>query len=292
MKENKPSLLSWTLFLLLALIWGSSYILIKYSLKAFEPLQLGTLRVFIAFVALSPFLLIRKFRDFRGKQWIYVVLVGLLGSAIPAVLFATAQTKIDSSLAAILNALVPLSTLVTGALFFKERFTGFKIAGVMLGVAGSAAIILTRTSGMLDGKNVFALLVILAGICYAVETNILKHYLGSVSAMGLTVCSFACIGPLAGILAFQSGVMDVMTHVEGAWQALGFLAILSVMGTAVAITLFNQLIQDTTPLFASAVTYLIPVVALMWGIRDGEIIGWIDFLGLGCILLGIYLTGK
>lgn len=292
MHDKKPTFQSWILLILLALIWGSSYILIKYSLKAFNPLQLGSLRVTIAFIVLSPLLLVGRYREYNGKQWVYVVLVGLLGSAFPAVLFATAQTRINSSLAAILNALVPLSTLVVGALFFREKFSRYKIAGVLLGILGSGVTILMRSNGLFDGNNFFALLVILAGICYALETNILKQFLGNVSPMGLTAWSFACIGPFTAALAWQCGAFTLIAQHPESWKSLGYLTILSVMGTALAIILFNMLVQQTTALFASTVTYLIPIVAVLWGINDGEAVSFIDLLGLGGILLGIYLTGK
>lgn len=292
MNNQKPTLLSWTLLFVLALIWGSSYILIKYALKVFNPLQLASLRVTIAFLALLPFLFVWRLKNLTGRQWLYVALVGLLGSALPAILFATAQTKISSSLAAILNALVPLFTLLVGGMFFKENLNSFKIAGVVLGIIGCGATILIRSNGLLDGNNLFALLVLVAGICYALATNILKRGLSGLPAIGLTAWSFVFVGPVAMTLAFQSGAIEVFKTNPQAWKALGYLAILGVMGTAVAISLFNVLIQKTTALFASTCTYLIPVVAVLWGLNDGEIIHAIDLVGLGCILLGIYLTGK
>jgi len=280
------------LLILLALIWGSSYILIKYALKVFTPLQLASLRVTIAFVALLPFLFVWQLKNLTAKQWLYVALVGLLGSALPAILFATAQTKISSSLAAILNALVPLFTLLVGAFFFKENLNNFKIAGVLLGIIGCGATIFIRSNGLLDGNNLFALLVIVAGICYGIATNILKRGLSGLPAIGLTAWSFVFVGPVAAAIAYQSGAIEVFKTNPEAWKALGYLAILGVMGTAVAISLFNVLIQKTTALFASTCTYLIPVVAVLWGLNDGEVIHAVDLVGLGCILLGIYLTGK
>ena len=292
MSENKPTLASWALLILLALIWGSSYILIKYSLEVFTPVQLASLRVTIAFLALLPFLFVWRLKNLTRKQWVYVALVGLLGSALPAILFATAQTKITSSLAAILNALVPLSTLMIGVFFFKEKLNNYNLAGVILGIAGCVATLLIRSNGLLDGNNLFALLVLVAGVCYGIATNILKRGLSGLPAIGLTAWSFVFVGPASTALAFQSGAFEVFKTNPEAWKALGYLAILGVMGTAVAISLFNVLIQKTTALFASTCTYLIPVVAVLLGINAGEVIHAVDLLGLGCILVGIYLTGK
>src|SRR5437868_3209076 len=121
MQETKPSLASWMLLILLALIWGSSYILIKYALKSFTPVQLASLRVTVAFVALLPFLFVWQLKNLTTRQWMYVMLAGVFGSALPSILFAVAQTKISSSLASILNALTPLSTLLIGVLLFSDK---------------------------------------------------------------------------------------------------------------------------------------------------------------------------
>ncbi len=293
MSDRNPSFSSWATLVLLALIWGTSYILIKYALKTFQPVQLASLRVFIAFVALSPVLFIGRLRNFSGWQWLPVSLIGLFGSAIPAILFAIAQTKISSSLAAILNALVPLSTLVLGVLFFNQKFNSYKIIGVLLGITGSAGIILSRSNGSLfDGNNIYSLLVILAGICYALQTNILKQYLAKASPVGITAWGFAFVGPVAALISFQAGVPEVIANGAGAWKGVTYVAILGAIGTAAAIALFNRLVQHTTPLFASTVTYLIPFVALIWGILDGELITSWDVAGLAGILIGIYLTSR
>lgn len=280
------------LLILLSLIWGSSYILIKYALKTFTPVQLASVRVTIATLALLPFMFNRQIKNLTGKKWVYVLLVGLLGSALPAILFAVAQTKISSSLAAILNALVPLSTLIVGALLFHAEFNRFKMLGVVLGIAGCGATILIRSNGLFDGNNLFALLVLVAGICYAFATNILKHRLSGIPSVTLTAWSFIGVGPVSVALAYQSGVPEVLQTNPDAWRAVGYIAILGILGTAVAIILFNTLIQKTTALFASTCTYLIPVVAVFWGISDGEVIHAVDLIGLGAILVGIYLTGK
>ncbi|GIV33454.1 MAG: hypothetical protein KatS3mg031_0989 [Chitinophagales bacterium] len=291
--NQQPALSSWFILILLALVWGTSYILIKYALKTFDPLQLASLRVCIAFLTLVPLLFIGQLKNFSGRQWLPVALTGLLGSAIPALLFAIAQTRISSSLAAILNALVPLSTLVTGALFFSQRMNRFKIAGVLLGITGTAGIILTRTNGTLATDNTFySLLVILAGLCYALQTNILKRYLGQASPLGITAWGFAFSGPMAALIAVSSGVPEVIYSRPDAWKGVVYVSILGAFGTAAAIALFSRLVQNTTPLFASTVTYLIPLVALLWGTLDGEIITLPDIAGLIAILAGIYLTSR
>ena len=286
-------MINFLLLLLIALIWGSSFILIKLSLKYFEPVHVGSIRVFIAFMALAPALLIPRFRVFKGKEWLHVTLVGLLGSFVPALLFATAQTKIPSSLAAILNTLVPLSTLLIGIIFFQTTFNKNKSAGVLIGIAGSLVIILFRNSGFSLPPNIFQiLLVLLAGVCYAVSANILKSKLHMHSPVAITAWSFVLVGPLAGVIALQTGAATAVAENPETWIGLGYLAILAVMSTAVAMILFNHLIQRTSAVFASTVTYLIPIVAIGWGLADAEVIQLTDIIGLLLILLGIYLTGR
>ncbi len=293
MTENKPVLLHWVILVFLAIVWGSSFILIKEGLKVFEALQVGSLRAFIAFLVLIPFLFFKRFRDFKGGQWIAVFFVGLLGSFLPALLFSSAQTRISSSMAAILNSMTPLSTLVIGVLFFKTLFNKMKMSGVILGILGSALIVYFRNGDDPQGNSFwYALLALLAGVCYATEANIINRFLQKNSPMGITVWSFALVSPIAGLILFSTGAHEVEIATPESWKALGALLLLGIAGTALAMSFFNYLIQSTSALFASTVTYLIPFVALLWGIADGEIVSIWDWAGLLFILTGIYLTGK
>ena len=290
--ERKIQFVNWSLLIIISLIWGSSFILIKQGLKVFSPPQVGSLRIFISFLALIPFLFFINVKKLNSRDIRNIALVALFGSGIPPFLFALAQTKIESSITGILNGLVPLFTLLLGVWLFNSTINGLKLLGVLLGLAGSAITIFFRSDGALGGNYFYSSLIILAGVCYAMGANLLKHNLQHLTPVTITTVCFLFIGPLAGFYIFSSDFIPIMKSGKQAWMALGYLTILGVIGTAYALFLFNMLIQRTNALFASTVTYLIPIVAVAWGIMDNEVIGVVHLIGLGIILAGIYLSGK
>lgn len=292
--DASPNVQHFVLLLLIASIWGSSFILIKMGLKSFSALEVGSLRIFLSFVVLLPYLLIRpKALLLLKKQFWPLLGVAVFGSGIPAFLFSYAQTKIESSLAGMLNSLVPLFTLLIGILFFNIKSTPKKIGGVLIGLIGSAAIILQNGNNPLESDNLaYGLLVILATICYGIGANLLKTYLSTYPAIQVTTMIFMVIGPLSGIYITQTDILQQVLHEPDALSALGYIFILSFMGTAVALVMFNKLIQTTSALFASMVTYLIPGFAIFWGVLDGETVYFTQILGLLLIFAGIYLTSR
>jgi len=203
MAEKKPDTLSWGLMLLLSLIWGSSFILIKKGLMAFSPQQVATLRIFIAFLALLPFIILKIRRVFKNKL-LYVFFVGLLGSGIPPLLFATAQTKIDSSIAGILNSLTPLFTILLGVLLFRAKTTLLSTSGVILGLIGAAVLMLFKANGVFEINYLHSVLIILATISYATSINMIKSYLQDKPPLDITIIVFLMIGPPAGIYLFSN----------------------------------------------------------------------------------------
>jgi len=290
--ERKSQFVNWSLLIIIALIWGSSFILIKQGLKSFSPVQVGSLRIFISFLALIPFIFFIKLQQLETRDFKNLGLVALFGSGIPPFLFAFAQTKINSSVAGILNALVPLFTLLLGVFLFNTKINLLKILGVLIGLVGSVGLILFNSDGSFKGNYSYTLLIILAGVCYATGANLLKHKLEHLKPVTITTVCFFFIGPLSGVAIFSSDFISIMKTGKEAWIALGYLTLLGVIGTAYALFLFNMLIQRTNALFASMVTYLIPMVAVAWGLLDNELLGTIQLLGLGIILMGIYLSSK
>lgn len=255
---------------LLALVWGSSFILIKRSLDVYSPGEVGALRVMITWLFLLPFAL-KRFRNHSLKKWMLFLTVGTIGSLIPAFLFAAAQKGIDSSLAGILNSLTPLFTLLLGMAFFRTRPKWFNVAGVFIGLSGALGLVSVSGNGNFSFNMGFAILIIIAAICYAINVNTIKAFLQDVEPITITAMSFFTVGPIAAAYLFTG--TSFMTTVGGnseALKGLGYLAILSIGGTGLALMLFNTLIQLTSAVFASSVTYFIPVVAVMWGIADGE----------------------
>lgn len=221
------------------------------------------------------------------------MVVGFLGNGIPAFLFTKAQTKLDSSYVGILNALVPLFTLIVGILFFQLRVRWFNAMGIILGLCGAFVLMYPN---LVEGKNEdwsYALYPILATIFYAISVNTIKRYLTHLKSITITVLAFSTVGPWA--LAYLFFYTDFTSQVAFEGQALTSLlmiTILGVVGTALAVLIFNQLVKQSTVIFASSVTYFIPVTAILWGFLDGEQIGFNHLAGISTILLGVYLVNK
>jgi drug/metabolite transporter (DMT)-like permease len=294
-KTHHPAL-PWIMFIALAMIWGSSFILMKRGLQSFTYTQVGTMRVSIAalFMTVVGF---RHFKNFRKKDLAALAIVGFLGNAIPYVLFPLAVNHLDSGVVGIINSLVPLFTVLIGGWFFGQKATGTQWQGVAVGLIGAAVLILPVKSMLsgafqIEGELGYGLFGVLATLMYGTSVNTLKMKLPHLKAVTVTTLSLATAAPFTIGVSLASGVTEVFKTDPNAWTNLGYVAVLGVIGSGVAVILFNRLIQMTTALFSSSVTYAIPVVAILWGIWDGEQILWNHLLGLGIIVTGIYLVNK
>ncbi|MDY0344596.1 MAG: DMT family transporter [Lentimicrobium sp.] len=289
MSANK-SWIPWVILVILSLTWGSSFILIKRSLEVFSPGEVGALRTTIAWLFLMPFAL-KRMRGHSTREWGLFLVVGMVGSLIPAFLFAAAQVGIDSSLAGILNSLTPLFTLLIGLVFFRIRPTWFNIAGVFLGLAGAIGLVSVSGTGNFAVNMFYAALIIIAALCYAVNVNTIKAFLQKVNSITLTSLAFFTVGPIAlGYLLIFTPFTTTLTSEPHALKGLGYLTILAIVGTGLALMLFNHVIQLTSAVFASSVTYFVPIVALLWGIADGEhfkpgFIVWVLMVIAGVLLV-------
>ncbi len=280
------------LLIALALIWGSSFILMKNGLKVYSSAQVATMRMFFSFLFLLP-LTIRYAFKIPIKYYGMITLVGLLGNGIPAILFATAQTKLNSSTAGVLNTLTPIFTLVVAAVFFKQTFSLQRIAGVVLGLLGAIALIMLRSNGSIDPNYTYGLYILLATICYAWSVNLIKEYLHKLPALGISSLALLVIGPVYGYYLFYHTDFILRVQLEtGSLDALFYVVLLAMFGTALSLILFNKLVQISNIVYASSVTYLIPIVALFWGIVDGEQLNIIHFIGMSMILSGVYLANR
>ncbi|MEM9920694.1 MAG: DMT family transporter [Bacteroidota bacterium] len=289
--DKNPTLASWLLLLLLALVWGSSYILIKRGLVAFQPQQLAGLRVTISALAFLP-VLIWRFRQIDWSKWRYLAVVGFTGNFFPAFLFAYAQTELNSSTTGVLSSLTPLFTLVIGVVFFNVVGKWTKILGVMIGLAGAVFLILFGKKAGLDGNLAYGGLVILGTLMYSLSVNTTKYYLQDVDALLISVASFAFISIPGAVYLFSTDFVSVLQEHEQAWSCLGYIALLALFGTVAASVLFYQLVQMTSAIFASTVSYLIPAIALLWGAADGEPITSLHLAGMTAILLGVYIASR
>mgnify|MGYP003396845086 CR=1 FL=1 len=288
MMESKQ--LKWVYLAVLALVWGSSFILIKKGLIGLTALQVGSLR--IVFAAL--FLLLIGFKSLfkiPKEKWKYIALTSLFGTFVPAFLFALAQTEIDSSVSSILNSLTPLNTLILGALVFGVSFQRRQVFGVFIGLLGSLLLVFNGAMNHPDQNYYYAILVIIASICYAVNVNLIKRFLSDLSPVSITTGNFLVLLFPSLTILYLTGFTSAI-HIEKVQEAILFIMILGVVGTGIANILFFKLIQISSPVFATSVTYLIPVVAFFWGLLDNEMLTSIQFFGAFIILIGVYLSAK
>lgn len=289
MKNHK--VLAWVILIILALVWGTSFILIKRGLEVYSAGEVGALRILAACFFMLP-LSLPKLGKLSAKHIKILLGIGLLGSFTPAFLFAIGQTKLDSGITGVMNGLTPIFVLLMGATIFKQKFENTKYIGVALAFIGTAVLLTAGGSG-LAGLNIYAVLIVIATMCYGANLNIIKYYLADLSAVVITSVSILLVGPFAGIyLLVGTDFSNTLATVPGAVEALGYISLLGVMSTGVALILFNRLVQITTPIFSSMVTYLIPIVALTWGILDGETLELGQIGGIAAILLGVFITSR
>lgn len=282
----------WIFLVSLAFLWGSSFILIKKGLVGFSPLQLTALRVLITGVFLG-IIGFKKIKHIQNYQWKWIAISGFIGTMLPTLLFSYAETEIDSAIASILNSTVPLLALITGVLFFSRQFFKKQFIGVVVGLVGSVLLIFAGASLNPNQNYWFAVLPVIASLMYAFNANILKTYLEDISALGIATGSFMILIPFAlGILGVTGFFDAEFLAQESVQLSLGYVALLALMGTALAKILFNRLIQLSDPVFSTSVTYLIPIVALFWGFLDDEQFNLYQLAAGGVILLGVYISNR
>ena len=290
MGKNK-TFIAWAILLLLAVVWGSSFILIKKGLIYFTPAQVGTLRVVIASLFLVPFAVI-KIKNLKRRDIGWLFVSGCLGYFFPSLLFSYAEQVVDSSVAGILNSLTPIFTLILAVLVFKQHFGLRKVAGVFIALAGALALMNAVNGGIVDVRIGYSLLIVLATIFYAINVNIVKHKLSHLHSVDITSFSFMLIFPIAFThLLFFTPFSHSMSQ-PGFEQGLIYVGILGVAGSAIALMLFNYLIKITNVVFSSSVTYIMPIVATLFGIADGEPFKATYFLWVGMILTGVFLVNR
>lgn len=279
----------WVYLITLSIIWGSSYILIKKGLVGLTPLQLGSTRIIMTTIILMIFGW-KQLQKIPKNAWKWIILTGFFGTFFPSYLFAFAETVIDSSVAAVLNGMTPLFTLILGLLFFNLSFKWMKIVGVLVGFGGTLVLVsneFTMRSGL---SSWYAFLVVAATLCYSINVNSIKHKLQGVPALAIALGNFITIViPAFVVLLFVDFPWTKIISSSGVSSSIVYILILSLFGTALAKVMFNELVSISTAVFSISITYLLPIVAIAWGILDGEQFTLIQWLGCALILLGVYL---
>lgn len=291
--ENK-TLVAWLLLSLLAIMWGSSFLIIKKSLDAFTPIQIATVRIMSAGFVFLPWLISSR-KQYPVQKTKYFIWSALLGYFLPAFLFAYAGSKINSSLSGTLNSATPLFVLIVGAIFFQQVIKRWQVAGLILGFVGSVILVLSSSKtgfslNIATTLNPYALLVIAASLMYGFNVNIVGKYLSSMNPILLSAWTLVSVAILSGIILFST---DFVSRINA--ETLNPLLLLVLLGTinsGLAGIIFNYVLQISSPVFASSVTYLIPVVATLIGFIDGESISFLHYFGMTIILVGVYLINK
>jgi drug/metabolite transporter (DMT)-like permease len=288
---NNQKLINWGLFVLLSLIWGSSFILMKVSKEHLNGYQIGAIRIFSAGLVFFPFALFHISKIPRRKVPV-IALSGLLGNLLPAFLFALAiEKKIDSALAGILNSLTPLFVIVISILFFKASVPQKKLIGVLIGFVG--LLMLSLSKGGISLNNIgYASLILLATIMYGLNVNVVTQYLKGIDPFHMATVSLSIMSLIAAVVLWQQDMASIAMYDEGARVSILYAVLLGVVGSAIATLLFYILIKKAGGLFASLVTYGIPVVAIFWGIVAKENVTFIQISCLAIILGGVYLANR
>ena len=284
--------LAWLLTFLLSCIWGSSYILMKKGLKVFSSQEVGALRVVSAAIILLPISL-PQLSKLSIKQYFLLLASGLLGTFFPAFIYAEAQMHLDSAILGIFNALTPISVLLVSTLVFQRKVFRNELVGTLMGISGAITLILVDAHHHLGQVNHYFFLPLLGGFLYANNSNLVKYYLQNLNAGTIGGVSLLLVGiPMAVILFAQTQFVAKLQAVEGAYQAMGYVVTLGILGSGMAFILFSKIVLLTSPVFANVVSFLIPLVALFWGLLDGEVLVWGHYLGIATILTGLYLFNK
>ncbi len=288
--QQKQQWISWLILFGLMLTWGSSFILMKMALLSFSGTEVGLLRVVITFLFLLPFSF-RYIRKIERKYFWPLFISGIVGSVMPALLFAIAETRIESGLAGTLNSLTPLFTLLLGLAFYGFKTRWVNVLGVFIGLVGAAGLMISSSGNHLGGDFWYSFLVVIASVCYAINVNLVKKYFSGLDSLQITVMTFLYIGiPTLIYVLFFTRIPGLLWTHPDVWEGMGYLAILSIVGTGLALIAFNKLIKMSSPVFASSVTYVIPIVAIMWGVLDGERFTVIYFFWMLLILGGVFLV--
>lgn len=291
------SLKAWVILVLLAIIWGSSFILMDRSMhdgdgsELLSPQAVAALRMTLATLVLLPFAF-PVLKLITRKNWLPLLGVGLFGNLLPAFLFTSAQFYIESSYAGMLNCLTPLFVVLIGISAFKLKIRTANAIGLLMGMIGAVSLFVAKGTGMGDDILMGSLLIVCATVGYAMSVNMIRYYLQDLTAIQITALTFSMIFlPSAGYL-FATDFIDTLQTNPDAIKAVGYTSVLAILGTSVAIGLFNYLIKISNVLFATSVTYLIPLVAIFWGYLNEESFSAIQLISIPVILGGVYLVNR
>lgn len=286
---NSPGLTKWLILALLSLIWGSSFILIKKGLTGFGYVEAASIRLMAGATVFLPVAL-TQYKKIPRDSWPFVVLITFVGMFIPAFLFCFAQQHVQSAVAGIMNALTPIFAFVFSVFLYKNGFKPKQFGALLLGLACAVLLVVERSDSAFS-LNLYAGLIVLATICYGLNINLVKHHLSGVPSLALSSVSVVIGGGLAFLFIFLPR-HEHYALTEQRWMPFAALVALGVLSTALAQVFFYKLIKDTSVIFASTTTYLMPIVAVAWGLLDGEVFRLAHALSIAGILTAVVLVRK
>ncbi|MEO6540110.1 MAG: DMT family transporter [Ferruginibacter sp.] len=283
--------INWLIFIVLSVIWGSSFIMMKEGLLHLSAFQVASLRIVFSGIVLLPSA-IKHFKNIPANKWLTIFISGVLGSLLPAYLFCVAELGIDGALAGTLNSLTPIFVIITGVLFFKSKTADNKILGILVAFTGSILLLFSK-GHMPESQNMlYVSFVVLATLSYGFNVNMVYKYLGNIGSLQIAAVALTLNAIPALIVLVITGYFSLDLSDPGILYSTGQAALLGIMGTAVASIIFYKLVKSAGTVFASMVTYGIPVIANFWGLIYGEEVGWKQFGCLLLILAGVYLANR
>ena len=281
----------WFYLAILSLIWGSSFILIKKGLVGLNSVQLASLRMIFAASVIYIYSY-NSIKKIPKKSWKWIVITAYLGTFFPVYLISYGQTEIESGLASIITTVTPINTLIIGIIFFSLTFSIKQLFGLFIGLVGAVLLLYEASETNLNSNIYFSFFIYLTTVGYAASVNLIKKYLTNIPPEAVTAGIFLSISPPAIIVLYFSDFTDLNFQDPLILKSIFFVLVLGVFGSAIAQTLFNKFVKISSPIFASAVTYTMPVVAIFWALIDGEILSIMQFFATAIILIGVYLVNK
>ena len=281
----------WFYLAILSLIWGSSFILIKKGLVGLSPYQVASLRIIFA----ATVILLYSYNSLKKipkASWKWILITAYTGTFFPVYFISYGQSEIESGLASIITTITPINTLVVGIIFFGLIFTKKQLLGLLIGLGGAILLIYEASGAEFSINIYYSFFIYMTTVGYAASVNLIKNYLTNISPEAVTAGIFISISPPALIVLFLSDFSSLNFHESQVINSIIFVFVLGVFSSAIAQTLFNKFVKIASPLFASAVTYTMPIVAIFWAILDGETLTLMQFFATAIILVGVYMVNK
>ncbi|ASS68287.1 MULTISPECIES: EamA family transporter [unclassified Paenibacillus] len=275
----------------LSLIWGGSFYFIKLLLEETGPWMIAFLRSSFGLVTITAvMLLLRKPFGLRSVPWIPMAVMALFNTAVPWALIGFSETRLSSGMASVLNATTPLWTIIVGTLFFRNAAGRLQWAGMLTALAGMMVLLGVNPSTIISVDGIGFACMLAATLCYGIGSQLSRRLTG-LSMYQLTFGTLLCSAAGSGIAAFSTEPFPTAAFSSGSF--IGALAGIGVFGSGIAYIIFYYLIQKGSPEFATMVTYLVPVSAIVWGYSLlGEPLHWNLLAGLAVILGGVFLATR